>query len=56
MAPPDFQGKDPGFDVDALDRVLNGNVIDDTRFYVYHHYIDVLHRASDQGGRDAWTG
>jgi Domain of unknown function (DUF4214) len=48
-------GKDPGFDVDALDRELNGNPIDNTRFFVYRHYVDVLHRAPEQGGWDDWT-
>lgn len=48
-------GRDPGFDVDALDREINGNPIDNLRFFVYRHYIDVLHRAPDQGGWDAWA-
>lgn len=48
-------GTDPGFDVNALDKELNSNPIDNTRFFVYRHYIDVLRRAPDQGGWDAWV-
>lgn len=48
-------GKDPGFDVNALDKELNGNAIDNTRFFVFRHYLDVLRRVPDQGGWDAWV-
>jgi hypothetical protein len=48
-------GTDPGVDVDALDREFNGNPIDNQRFFVYRHYVDVLRRAPEQSGWDAWT-
>lgn len=48
-------GKDPGFDVNALDKELNSNPIDNTRFFVFRHYIDVLRRTPDQGGWDDWV-
>jgi uncharacterized protein DUF4214 len=32
------------------------NVIDDTRFFVYQHYLDFLNRQPDAPGLDHWTG
>jgi|GEM_PF-499867 len=41
--------------MDSMFSQYRGNPIDDTRFFTRQQYLDVLRRAPDQGGWDAWS-